>query len=130
MNDRLTVPGRFQVDVHWQDGPNVEPFVASIQGPDFLQLRGFGGFHKVEQIAGVIAARLAFIPQSAAERKTFDKIPVTAVNLAEAVLEECSRRRQQGTATEETSAALDDDAELPSERPAEAKGDGSIIVQP
>ena len=76
-----------------QDGPTAAPVVVTglLPTPNGVQaLVSFGGLTKLEALAGQIAGHLAADDSDEAGNRT---MAVCAVNLAQAVLDECKRRQ-------------------------------------
>jgi len=91
----LEVPGRMAIECIFQPGPNAVPASSFINaGPGQLKVLSVGGYTKLEDLAGKIAAKIiseSFAMKSSAGGQA--AFAAVAVDIAAAILAECQRRQ-------------------------------------
>jgi hypothetical protein len=89
-NNRLIRPGSMNIEATHAPGPLAQPAMVTMQSPDGIKVLTLGGLTKVETLAGQIYAGLKARPHTPA-----DQVVLRSVDIAEAILAECERRRNE-----------------------------------
>jgi hypothetical protein len=76
---RIIAPGQLNVTLQNVAGPLAEPATLQVPAADGIKVITFGGLTKVEMLAGMIIGHV--------------KEPSVAVEMAQAVLDECEKQR-------------------------------------
>lgn len=76
---RIIAPGQLNVTLQNVDGPLAQPATLQVPAADGWKVITFGGLTKLEALAGVIVGHV--------------RDPAAAVGMAQAVLDECGKRR-------------------------------------
>ncbi len=105
-NGRLIQPNAMNVETTYAQGPLAQPSSVVIQTAAGMKVLVLGGLTKIEALAGQIAGQVSagmstyyMDPKDpdAKPEAIFDDVQIVAksVDLAEAILDECERRRPQ-----------------------------------
>lgn len=76
---RIIAPGQLNVTLQNVDGPLADPATLQVPAADGVKVITFGGLTKLEALAGMIVGHV--------------KEPAVAVEMAQAVLDECRKRQ-------------------------------------
>lgn len=90
-------PNAMNIEATFSPGPLAQPAVITLQQPGALKVLTIGGLTKVEQLAGQIAIgmkpKVVYSVDTAQDVLVYTDAAAQAVDMAEAILAECEKRR-------------------------------------